>query len=133
MCKRILVVDDEYEIRTMLSKMLLRSSYKVYEAENGNEALACLEQNHIDLALIDMLMPEKEGVETIIAMRHSHPNIKIIAMSGGGRGGARHYLDMARLFGADHAFEKPLVKADLLAAIESLLSDAGAVGKSVEP
>ena len=84
---RILVVDDEEGIRTLLRNILVREGHHVTTAADGVEALQVVDTQPVDLVITDLIMPEKEGVETISELRKRFPAVKIIAMSGGGMGG----------------------------------------------
>ncbi|NQV36322.1 MAG: response regulator [Phycisphaeraceae bacterium] len=117
----ILVVDDEAEIRRMLHKMLKRSGYVILGACNGAEALEMVRQRPVDLVITDILMPVKEGIETIVELRENHPDVKIIAISGGGPEKAAHYMDMAKIYGAHRVFNKPFKYLAMLTAVEQLL------------
>ena len=117
---RILVVDDDVEILDLLRAMLEREDYEVLTARNGDEALKLLDSEAIDVMITDMLMPEKEGTETILLLRKTQPQVKIIAISGGGEGDANHYLHIAQLAGADRVFTKPLDRTELLRSVEEL-------------
>ncbi len=119
--KRILVVDDEEPIRTMLRKILEDSGYEVSEAPDGKVALWIYKVKHSDLIITDLIMPEKEGIETISELKRDYPEVKIIAISGGGRGGKGQYLDMAKKFGADNTLAKPFEKEELLKTVKDLL------------
>jgi DNA-binding response OmpR family regulator len=119
---RVLVIEDDPEIRAMICRMLPSDKYDVKEAANGRNALFQLnEQDNFDLAITDILMPEKEGLETIIELKRHHRHIKILAMSGGGLGSAQDYLTMAKELGADGTLKKPFIKDELLAAIENIM------------
>jgi DNA-binding response OmpR family regulator len=118
---RILVVDDDDEqIRIMLDIALTRDSHGVVTAQNG--AVASIRQNErpADIVTMDIIMPEKEGFETIIEFRRNCPEAKIIAISGGGHLGPDQYLRLAKTMGADFVFEKPLPLAELREVIHSL-------------
>lgn len=119
---RILLIEDDPAIRKMIGKMLPAEQFEALEASNGREAMALL-QLHADLGLVitDILMPEKEGLETIVELKRKRPNIKILAMSGGGLGSAQDYLDMAKELGADATIKKPFLKNDLLHALQKIL------------
>ena len=75
-----------------------------------------------DLIITDIVMPEKEGLETIRELKKSHPDLKIIAISGGGRIDSREYLESARLFGASKIFQKPFRQKEMVSAVKELLS-----------
>ena len=119
---RILVIEDDAEVRGMICKVLNKEDYDVVEAENGNEAFKLLNSEaNIDLVITDIIMPEKEGIETILELNKDYPHIKILAISGGGKGSAQDYLSMAKGMGADVTLKKPFVKQELLEAVQELL------------
>jgi YesN/AraC family two-component response regulator len=103
----ILIIDDEAQPRRMLQQALTWAGYEVVEARDGNEGLQGFRATPTDIIITDILMPEKEGLETIIDLWREFPRVKIIAMSGGGRTGNLNFLDVARRLGAQHTLEKP--------------------------
>lgn len=117
----ILVVDDDDAVRTMIEQMLTRAGYPVRTATNGVEALESFRREPADLIVLDIVMPEKEGLETIIELRRDFPEVKIIAVSGGGRVGPQSYTELAEKFGAQKSFNKPVRRQELLAAVEELV------------
>ncbi len=119
--KRILVVDDEEQMRAMIRKMLENAGYEVMEAPDGNVALWLFKEKSADLIISDLIMPEKEGLETIMELKQDFPDVKIIAISGGGQGDKGQYLDMAKKIGADSTLAKPFEQDELLKAVEALL------------
>jgi DNA-binding response OmpR family regulator len=118
---KILVLDDEPSILLMIRKMLEKAGYEVSTASNGKEGMKLFEQEKPELVITDIIMPEKEGLETIFELRRMHPELKIIAISGGGRISPDGYLPGAKLLGANMVFQKPLVPKEFLAAVASLL------------
>jgi DNA-binding response OmpR family regulator len=120
---KILVIDDEPSILLMIKKMLEKAGHEVDMALNGKEGMQIFENNKADLLITDIIMPEKEGLETIVEMRKKYPDLKIIAISGGGRISADGYLPGAKLLGANMVFQKPLMQKEFLEAISSLLKD----------
>ncbi len=122
MTKRILVVDDDDLYQAMLKKFFTQAGYDVATAENGKEALKLQAQNPAQLLLTDIIMPEMEGIQTVIEFRKLYPDIKIISMSGGGRISPEQYLLMSTRLGAQKAFAKPFKTSELLAAVEELLN-----------
>ena len=118
----ILVVDDEIQIRDVLRTVLERVGYEVTEAGDGVEGLQIYAEGNIDLVVTDIIMPEKGGIDTIMDLRRDYPDVKIIAISGGGMCGDVSYLDMALGVGADRAIGKPFVLDDFLESVEELLS-----------
>ena len=117
----ILVIDDDASVREVVSEMLRLEGYDVTIAENGRDALPLLARHRFDLVITDLIMPEKEGIETISEIRRTYEKIPIVAISGGGRLGPGDYLETARYIGADATLAKPFARQELLATIESLL------------
>ncbi|MCK4413394.1 MAG: response regulator [Candidatus Eisenbacteria sp.] len=120
---RILVVDDDDQVRAMLRMMLERAGYEVDEAPNGRVAIDRHRATPADLIVLDILMPEMEGVETMLTMRRQDPAVKIIAISGGGRVSPQTYLDSAQKLGARKTFTKPVDREELLQGIRELLAE----------
>jgi DNA-binding response OmpR family regulator len=118
---KLLVVDDDEAVRVMLKTMLEMHSHAVTTAENGILALNCLRRQLPDVVILDIIMPEKEGFETIVEIRRDYPSLKIIAISGGGSIGAMNYLKLARTLGANRTIEKPVHMKELLTAIRQLV------------
>jgi CheY-like chemotaxis protein len=118
----ILLVDDDDQFRSMLSALLRRSGYEVQEARNGNEATMMYRSQQTDLVITDLIMPEKEGLETIREIRHTNPGVRIVAMSGGGRKGLEDYLEVAKVFGARVVIDKPFTHQEILGAISKALA-----------
>jgi DNA-binding response OmpR family regulator len=117
----ILIIEDDVEIRNMLKIMIQRAGYFVQTAENGLEGVNAFKRSPSDIVITDIVMPEKEGLETILELREDYPNVKIIAISGGGRHDAKNYLRSAKDFGADYIFNKPFGQKEIIAAIQDLL------------
>ncbi len=121
MKNNVLVIDDDSTILGMISSMLSSEGYKVLTASNGNEGMQIISSTpEIDLVITDLIMPEKEGVETISDIKKDYPEIKILAISGGGRACAQSYLPLAKLLGADLTLSKPFVAQDLLELVQKL-------------
>ncbi|MFH1153115.1 MAG: response regulator [Pseudomonadota bacterium] len=118
--KKILIIDDEPQIRSMLKMLFEREGFHVVVACDGKEGTRLFEQDPADLVITDLIMPEKEGVETIRELRKKNPVLPIVAMSGGGRSAPDGYLHMAKLLGANAVFKKPIAKEDLLKIVRDL-------------
>jgi DNA-binding NtrC family response regulator len=118
---RILVIDDEREIREMLRDLLRTQGYEVMTAANGTAATRLHQQQPADLVITDIFMPEKEGIETILELQRGWPGLKIIAISGGGGDHNVDYLGAARQLGAFCSISKPFDLDDLLAAVRDAL------------
>ena len=121
---RILVIDDDEAFRPMVRQMLEHAGYEVLEAANGKQGLKIYEAETPDLVITDLIMPEFEGMETIMALLKDNPDAPVIAMSGGGRFTAIDVLSSARKFGAQQTLAKPFKRAELLAAVEQVLQGA---------
>jgi len=120
---RILVIDDDEQVLDMLYESLTREGYHVLKASNGEQGLKLYREESVDLIITDLIMPKKEGIETIIELRQDFPNVKIIAISGGGRTGTKDYLHMAKIFGVQRTFTKPVAREQLLEAIKELIKE----------
>jgi len=120
---RILVIDDDEQVLDMLYESLTREGYDVLKASNGEQGLKLYREEPVDLIITDLIMPEKEGIETIIELRQDVPEVKIIAISGGGRIGTKDYLNMAKIFGVQRTFTKPVAREQLLDAIRELIKE----------
>jgi len=118
---RILVIDDDIKIREMLKQYLERAEYEVLVAPDGKAALKLHSANPVDLIITDIVMPEKDGLETIMELRRRFPAVKVIAISGGGKIEANEYLDIAKAMGVTRTFSKPFELRELLAAVRELL------------
>jgi DNA-binding response OmpR family regulator len=120
--RRILIVDDDAQIRKLLRVILVREGYAVMEAPDGQAALRTFRRQPPALVITDLIMPVKEGIETIVDLRKADRKVKIIAISGGGKLDPHTYLDIARGLGADAAMIKPIDTAKLIATVNALLS-----------
>jgi len=118
----LLVIDDDDQLRPMLRMSLEQMGHTVAEARNGNEGLAEHARHPADLILTDLIMPDKDGLETIMALKKENPGVKIIAMSGGGRNTASGYLQVAKLMGAGYVLAKPFTLDELNVAVHGLLA-----------
>lgn len=122
----ILVIDDDAAMRRYIKATLERAGHTVIEAPDGAEGLEIKRATPVNMIIVDIFMPEKDGLETIIELRAESPTCPILAMSGGGSMGEMSFLDYSRQFGAKELLRKPFRPDDLLAAVTRLL-DADAV------
>ncbi|MBF0184491.1 MAG: response regulator [Magnetococcales bacterium] len=124
--KRILLVDDDLPLQKLLGMMLQDAGYQVGVASNGNEALCQLqEQGPWDVVLCDILMPERDGIETIAAIRRAFAQQVVVAMTGGGNYHVlqvQELLAVAKLFGASQVLRKPFSREQLLTAVQAALA-----------
>jgi DNA-binding response OmpR family regulator len=117
----ILIVEDDSDLREMLKDLLVRRKYTIIEASNGKEAISRFKAAVTDLVITDIIMPDEDGLKVIMKLREIKPEIKIIAISGGGKAGPGNYLNLAKALGADEIFSKPFSVNVLLSKIDSLL------------
>jgi DNA-binding response OmpR family regulator len=114
MNKSILIVDDDRQLRLMLRHILSREGFEVSEAADGFGAIQnIMSAGRYDVVLMDIIMPDKEGIETILEIRKKKPQQKIIAMSGGGRMRDYDPLKLARDCGANFVIAKPFEPKDI--------------------
>lgn len=119
----ILVVDDEAPVRNLLSDVLEKEGYTVFTAETGVEASAIYNSNEIDLIITDLVMPEKGGIDLIMELKKQDPNIKVIAISGGGGiTGRFDYLPIAKLVGATEIIAKPFQVTEIREQVARMLA-----------
>jgi len=120
---RILIIDDEELFRQMLKQMLEQAGHEVSEAADGDKGLAMFHKQPADLVITDIFMPEKEGIATIHDLKAEFPDLKVIAVTGGGyKRRGFEYLEFAEKIGADRALHKPFQRQEILTAIEELLA-----------
>jgi len=120
---KILLVDDNLDLLKLLNEIISRAGHDVVMAQDGRVALELAKREQFDLLLTDLIMPEKEGIETIVAFRKLHPATKIVAMSGGGAGvAAWDYLGIARTMGVTQTLVKPFSSAELIATLNRELA-----------
>jgi DNA-binding response OmpR family regulator len=118
---RILVIDDHEPLRDMLKQALEESGHTVKTAADGGEGLELFGAWPAQIVITDILMPDKEGIQTIMELRRAQTRVKIIAISGGGTLGPETYLNMARELGADRTLAKPFSLDELEKVISELL------------
>jgi DNA-binding response OmpR family regulator len=117
----ILIIEDNRDLRLTLTWMLQDEGYNVLNAPDGEKGMELSQETPIDVVITDIFIPEKDGLEIIRDLKETFPLTKIIAISGGGGSGHTEYLEVARMFGAQKVFEKPVDINDLLDAIKELL------------
>jgi DNA-binding NtrC family response regulator len=122
---KILVIDDDPAVRKTIGRILDRKGYEVVMADDGRGGLKLFESEQPDLVITDIIMPEREGLETIRAIHKLAPNAKIIAISGGARIGNIDFLAMAAKLGAREIIAKPFDPAELTSSVSRCLSSAG--------
>ena len=118
---RILVIDDNEQIRNVLKRILEREGHHVVIVEDSESGLSCQKQQSFDLIITDILLPDKEGISTILELHTDYPSLKIIAISGGGSFQPYGYLDIAKRVGANRTLPKPFNRDELLQVVNELL------------
>lgn len=121
---RILLIDDDDALRGVIAQSLEHAGHTVVQAADGRQGVDLFHATSIDLVLTDLVMPGKEGVETIIELHQKKPSLPIIAMSGG-MPRSNMYLEIAAKLGARRTLAKPFMPQELLAAINDTLAEAG--------
>lgn len=117
----MLVIDDEAIIREGLRALLQEEGHTVHGAADGGEGLQHVRYHPVDLVITDIVMPRKDGIETIIELRRHHPDIKIVAISGGGGREHGDYLMVAGRLGANRTLAKPFTPQAILDAVSACL------------
>jgi len=119
--ERILIIEDDVQVAEMLTQALTPVGYDVHTTYDGAEGLKSNQQNPADLIITDILMPGTGGIETIAELRRDYPEVKIIAISGGGRVSAEEHLKVADQVGANITLAKPFTYTDLVNAVQALI------------
>ena len=118
----VLVIDDEVDVARMIQDMLQSAGHQVVSAYDGEDGIGLLRAFPVELVITDILMPKRDGLETIRVARKGAPDLPIVAISGGGQTGQMNYLQEAVEFGADATLKKPFGRDELLRTVDGLLS-----------
>jgi CheY-like chemotaxis protein len=121
---KVLIIDDDPGVRTVIRQALEDENFEVVEAEDGRDGLKQFNAHHPAVVVTDIIMPNMEGVETIMALRKLAPDVRLVAISGGGRVGAKDFLNAAKRLGADRVLPKPFDDDELVAMVKELMADA---------
>lgn len=122
---KVLVIDDDSAMRRMVMRTLTGVGHQAVEAADGVQGIRLFGEDAPDIVLTDIVMPEKEGLQTIGEIRALAPETRIIAMSGAGPDGGELYLTIANHIGADAVLLKPFRPDQLIAAVDKLLTRDG--------
>ncbi len=117
----VLLVDDDGEVRRFCRRVLHHAGHEVTEACCGVEAADRHRASPADLIIMDVFMPDGDGLETILEIRRTHPDVRILAISGGWRPLPSTHLTVARMFGADQTLAKPFDGKQLLRSVDAVL------------
>lgn len=124
MTKRILLIEDNALARYTMREILEEANFEVEEAESGEEGVAMQRARSFDLVVTDIIMPRKDGLETIRELKEAYPDLPVIAVSGGGRTRDTDILDIAQKTGADRILHKPFTNDELVDIVSALLGSA---------
>jgi DNA-binding response OmpR family regulator len=119
--QRVLVIEDNEDMRVMLVFALRLSGFEVSGVADGRGALAALTQTPTEAIVTDLFMPDQDGIETIVEVRRSFPQVKIVAMSGWQSPQGPDYLEVAREIGAVHTLRKPFDPEELVSILRAVL------------
>ena len=117
MTRTICVIDDDELVRKKLAIDLEGMGFEVIEIDDSRDVAAVLSTQRVDAVLVDIVMPDKDGVEVIADIRKGWPHVRVVAMSAGGRVGPSLYLEIARQMGASACLSKPVAPERLKAAL----------------
>lgn len=119
---RVLLAEDDDHVRGMLIEALESAGHEVEEVATGRDVMSKYRQSRHDVVILDIVLPEKEGLELITELTGEFPDVKIVAISGGGRVGPETYLKLAKRMGAVEAYSKPMDVKALIARVGELAS-----------
>ena len=120
--KQILIIDDDPNVRSVIRRTMQRAGYSTEEASHGKEALRTIEEKQVDLAIVDIIMPEKGGIETLMEIKKKYPNIKTIIISGKVDTQADSFRTLVSQFGSTEILEKPFEMEELKEAVATALT-----------
>src|SRR5262245_57264197 len=126
----ILVIDDDEDVRDFIKRALESAGHRVIEAGDGQRGLSIFREQAAHVVITDILMPRKEGIETIRDFRRLYPGVRIIGISGGGASGFMDFLQAALAMGADHVLHKPFRPKTLIELVDGLLTGGGPGGRT---
>ena len=127
MAQKILVIDDDEAILEILTKLLEREGYQVDTATDGASGLALFDRNFYDLVITDIIMPVKDGLDTILELRKKDIDLPVIAISGGGQIPKERYLEIAAYLQNTETMAKPFTREEMVGAVKRL------IGQEAEP
>lgn len=120
---RILIIDDDPLVLDVFQQILEAAGHEIITATNGQDGLDIYNQSPTDLIITDMVMPIKDGLKMIMELEQNHPDVRIIAISGGGVIEPERYLSLAESIGTKKTLTKPITKDALILAVTEALAD----------
>ncbi len=121
---RILIADDDGDVRSALARHLTRAGYEVLEAADGLRCLEVLRTTPVDLVILDIYMPELDGIAVIAQASRDFAHVPILAISGGGTVARDQTLEIARRLGATRTLSKPFEREELVSAVRDLVGES---------
>jgi DNA-binding response OmpR family regulator len=118
----VCVIDDDDRVRDTICKILRRAGFTVADANDGDVGIEIVARTQPSVVVTDIVMPNREGIETICELKKRFPAIRILAISGGGRIGPQDFLELAAALGADDCLAKPFRPAELLTKVSDLVA-----------
>ena len=122
MAASILIIDDDLQIRELCSDVLSDDGFVAQAVSSGCEGIDLIRRSRVDLVITDILMPEKDGIETLLEIKSVNPEIKVIVMSGGGISAQTIFLETAGKLGADATLAKPVDIDELSRVVTTLIN-----------
>jgi CheY-like chemotaxis protein len=117
--KSLLVADDDPLVQATYKHCFEEAGYKTGIANDGREALAYLAENEVNTLFLDVFMPDKDGLETLLEAKKRFPGLRIVVMTGGGHRARFDFLSAAAKFGADGVVKKPISPTELIRMVET--------------
>ncbi len=121
---RILIADDDADVRSVLARHLASAGYEVLEAADGRGCLDVIRTTGVDLVIVDIYMPEVDGIAVIAQAHRDFPHVRILAISGGGTVPRERTLEIAQRLGAQRTLTKPFDRDELMASVRELLGES---------
>ena len=121
---RILLIEGEPHVRKLMKEILEEEGHEIIECDNGTDGVREYKRAAIDLVVLDVLLPDKDGLDTLRELKQHHDDVKVMAISGGFVQGAIDMLPLAKRLGARHTLDKPFDLKMFLSAVKQLLDDS---------
>jgi DNA-binding NtrC family response regulator len=118
----ILLIEDEQQVRDLLREILEQNGHKIVGCQNGTDGIRLYKESSFDLVIMDVLLPDKDGFETLNALKQHDDNVNVLAISGGFAPGTVNVLHIAQRLGAKETLAKPFDLSDFLTMVDKLLS-----------
>jgi len=120
----VLIIDDDPQIRELWRDVLQEEGLRVLDAPSGVDGVQVAKDHAVDLVVTDILMPDKDGIETLREIKAEQPALKVVVVSGGGVTMQPTFLNVAKKFGADATLQKPVDIGEFCSVVKQLLADS---------